>query len=78
MPDPRFVLAVYRDDTFMCEMDLTGVEADEVRAAWGLEPGDYPGDCLRVDEDHLDWLAARGLSADLETYDYFVEIKETT
>jgi hypothetical protein len=54
---------------------LPGVTDDNVRAAFGLEPDEYPGDCLEVSVDILPWLKPRaiGIKVELDQFDYFVE-----
>jgi len=61
-------------DELLSEDLLENVTEDEVREVFKLHPDAYPGDCLIVEEEHLDWLARHGHpELDLDTYTYFVE-----
>jgi hypothetical protein len=65
-------------DDFAGEVDLDVTEG-EVRRAFGLAAGEYPGDCLEVSQDHVAWLAAvSNLAIDLGQYDYSVCVFATT
>lgn len=71
-----FELAWWRhaDEVVEGTVDLP-VTADDVRAAFGLGPHDYPGDCLEVTAAHVPWLEKlTGMTLDLGTNGYGVMI----
>jgi hypothetical protein len=48
---------------------------ENVRAAFGLGDDDYPGDCLIVNESHIEWLSSQTAEQiDLDEYDYSVDV----
>ena len=63
------------DETIVGEAQLPSTTEDEVRQAFGLSADEYPGDCLEVSEQHINWLKTKtSVPIDLERYDYFVAI----
>lgn len=63
------------DDEFVGAADLPQTTEDEVRKAFGLADGEYPGDCLEVTEKHVDWLKTKiDVPVQLDKYEYFVAI----
>jgi len=71
-----FSLAWYdkESDTFVGEM-LLPVDANEVRRIFNLSPDEYPGDCLKVEREHVNWLfALTHNQINLDKFDYFVEV----
>lgn len=57
------------------ETYLPSATADDVRKAFGLKPADYPGDCLLVGKEHLEWLKTQThVTIDLDRFEYMVEV----
>lgn len=73
----HFVLAWYDEDNLVGEVELANTSEDDVRAAFNLEPGEYPGDCLDVTVSQVDFVRQRtGVVPDLHNYKYFVEFEQ--
>lgn len=65
------------DERILGDVRLPGVGAEIVRKAFSLEPDDYPGDCLIVGPNHVDWLKgeAKVVNFLLDDFDYYVEVR---
>jgi hypothetical protein len=63
------------DEHIVGEAPLPSTTEDEVRKAFGLAADDYPGDCLEVSENHIEWLKTKtDVPIDLTKYEYFVAV----
>jgi hypothetical protein len=72
-----FYLGKYGKDTdeVFESVYLPKATADSVRRAFALEPDDYPGDCLFIKPEHLEWLSTQiEVEIDLEKFDYSVDV----
>lgn len=58
--------------------DMDGVTEQEVRKAFGLAPDEYPGDCLEVTAQQVEWLTSIGFDIDMDVYKYSVGIYDAS
>jgi hypothetical protein len=65
-------------DEYMGEALLPDVSEANVRSVFGLGLEEPPGDCLEVEQEHVEWLseAAKGVQVSLDLFEYFVEARQ--
>jgi len=90
-PNPEdswvFSLTCFYQDEMIYESVLPELKPNQVRKAFSLREDEYPGDCLPVEEIHLEWLKDKirevvvtstldAVNIDLDKFDYFIEVRQ--